>query len=383
MINQGYNVFDPNIKYLFMLKTISSIRVTYYLIYVVIVYISMVANVIHAQNNDSSFWPVQTWEIPFDYNSPTHEINYSRAELPKKRWNLCIAYPHLKDAYWLNVNYGMVEEANHLGVNFTLVEAGGYPNLERQRQQIVECTNKNVDALIIGTVSFEGLMEEILKIASRMPVLATVNDISNAGITAKSGVSWTEMGRVTGEFLAHRHPKESEPVNVAWFPGPQGAGWVKFIEDGFRQGIKDSSVEIVVTKWGDTGKEIQRTLVQEAMETYSDIDYIVGNALTAEAAISILLQLSRDQSVGIVSTYLTPAVYRGIRRGRILAAPTDAPVLQGRISINQAVRVLEGLPFVPHAGPQIRMITGQIEDAEIINDSLAPPTFTPSFVVKH
>ncbi len=212
------------------------------------------------------------------------------------------------------------------------------------------------------------------------PRVPTVNDIEDTGITAKSGVSWTTMGRVAGEYLAQRHKTGSEPVTVAWFPGPQGAGWVDFIEAGFKQGLKDSAIEIVVTKWGDTGKEIQRTLVQEVLESHPKVDYIVGNALMAEAAISTLRNRKLENQIKVVSTYFTPAVYRGIRRGRILAAPTDSPVMQGRISIDQAVASLEGRDIVKHAGPQIQMID-QFNWQEIdISDSLAPPTFLPTFV---
>jgi protein TorT len=48
-------------------------------------------------------------------------------------------------------------------------------------------------------------------------------------------------------------------------------------------------VKIVVTKWGYIGKENRRTLVQEVFESHPDVDYIVGKALMAEAAISTLL----------------------------------------------------------------------------------------------
>ena len=213
-----------------------------------------------------------------------------------------------------------------------------------------------------------------------MPVLATVNDIDDNGITAKSGVSWTTMGRVAGEYLAQKHGAGTEPVTVAWFPGPQGAGWVDFIETGFKLGLRDSAVEIVVTKWGDTGKEIQRTLVQEVLESHPQVDYIVGNALMAEAAISTLRNRKLDSRIKVVSTYFTPAVYRGIRRGRILAAPTDAPVMQGRISIDQVVRILEGREVIKHTGPQIQMIDQNNWQDFDISNSLAPPSFLPTFV---
>jgi len=325
-------------------------------------------------------WRLETWSIPFDYSSKSHIIDYQPTTPASRVWHLCIAYPHLKDAYWLNVNYGMVQEAQRLGVAFTLVEAGGYPNLERQRQQIEQCTAEGADALIVGAVSYRGLNESILKIAKTMPVLATVNDIEDVGITAKAGVSWTKMGRVAGEYLANKHKAGSETVTVAWFPGPHGAGWVDFIEAGFKRGLEGSAVKIVVTKWGDTGKEIQRTLVQEVLESHPQVDYIVGNALMAEAAISTLRNRHLENQIKIVSTYFTPAVYRGIRRGRILAAPTDSPVMQGRISIDQAVRILEGRELIKHIGPQIQMIDSQNWQDFDISGSLAPPSFLPTFV---
>ncbi len=326
-------------------------------------------------------WQLESWSVPFDYSSESSIINYQPTKPASRQWRLCISYPHLKDAYWFNVNYGMVEEAKRLGVAFTLVEAGGYLNLERQRQQIEQCTaDENTDALIVGTVSFQGLNDSIARISESIPVLATVNDIADIGITAKSGVSWTTMGRVAGEYLADRHRAGTDPVTVAWFPGPQGAGWVDFIEDGFKRGLKDSAVEVVVTKWGDTGKEIQRTLVQEVLESHPQVDYIVGNALMAEAAISTLRNRKLENQIQIVSTYFTPAVYRGIRRGRILAAPTDSPVMQGRISIDQAVRILEGRDIVKHTGPNIEMIDQDNWQEFDISQSLAPPSFLPTFV---
>lgn len=54
---------------------------------------------------------------------------------------ICAIYPHLKDSYWLSVNYGMVSEAEKLGVDLRVLEAGGYPNKTRQEQQLALCTS--------------------------------------------------------------------------------------------------------------------------------------------------------------------------------------------------------------------------------------------------
>ena len=215
-----------------------------------------------------------------------------------------------------------------------------------------------------------------------MPVTAVVNDIADPGISAKTGVSWTIMGSSIGEYLARQHPKGSAPVKVAWFPGPEGSGWVPFVEAGFREALEASSAEIVVTKYGDTGREIQLILLEEALEERPDVDYIVGSAVTAEVAVSALRARGWLGRIGILADYFTHAVYRGIKRRRIQAAPTDFPVIQGRLGIEQAVRLLEGRLDLVHLGPAIRLVDLDNVDELGTGTSLAPASFTPRFVVE-
>ncbi len=332
-------------------------------------------------NAEDETWLLETWATPFDYTSESRTIDYAPLASATRKWRICASYPHLKDAYWLSVNYGMVEEARRLGVELSVVEAGGYPNVSRQIAQILECTSKGTDILVVGTVSFDGLTDTILEIAKRIPVVSVVNDIADPGIAAKTGVSWITMGRLTGEYLARKHPRGSAPVKVAWFPGPTGSGWVPFVEEGFRTALEASSAEIVLTKYGDTGKEIQLILIEEALEERPDVDYIVGSAVTAEAAVSVLRARGLTKRIQILADYFTHALYRGLKRRKILAAPTDFPVVQGRLGIEQAVRVLEGQLTFKHVGPAIKLVDVDNVDEIGTEGSLAPATFAPTFRV--
>lgn len=326
-------------------------------------------------------WPLIAPTVPFDDASPFAPLDYVALDRAAQPWRICILYPHLKDAYWLSVNYGMVEEARRLGVSFDLFEAGGYPNIDRQREQLAACADDDFDAVILGTVSYDGLTEEVERIAARKPVIATVNDIDDRGIKAKASVPWREMGAAAGRFIAGLHPSGSAAVNVAWFPGPAGAGWVPFVEEGFRAELAKSSARLIATKYGDTGLEQQVLLVEEVLDAAQEVDYLVGSGPMAEAAVSILRARGRTADVGIVSTYLSHAVYRGITRGRILAAPTDFPVVQGRLSVEMAVRAIEGKLTVAHAGPRIEIVTSGSAKSIGTNGSLAPASFVPVFAM--
>lgn len=320
------------------------------------------------------------WEPPYSYSGLAIPLPYQPSALPSKSWSLCVVFPHVKDAYWLAVDYGMVEEARRLGVKLRILEAWGYGNLQRQRSLLQDCAAmKDVDAIILGSVSFAGLSDTLKTISRHKPVFATVNDIANDGLSGKVGVPWYDMGHLIGHYLVKRHQTSSTSIPIAWFPGPRAAGWVPFVDQGFRDAIKNTTIKIVTTGWGDTDKSVQRNLVQVALGKHPDIRYLVGNAMMAEAAVSILREKGLEQKKGILSTYFTPGVYRGIARHKILAAPTDLPVLQGRLSIAQAVDKLEGRNYTRHIGPVIQVVDHETLQTLDLEESISPPTFSPQF----
>jgi protein TorT len=289
----------------------------------------------------------------------------------------------MKDAYWMAVDYGIADEAKRLGVKMDLVEAGGYTNLNKQISQIEDCVANGAEAVIIGAISYDGLNNLVAEVRYKgIPVIDVINGMSSPQLSAKSLVSFGEMGFKAGEYLASLHPKGSPAVKVGWFPGPAGAGWVEAGNKGFREAIIGSAVEVVETKYGDTGKEVQMKLVEDTLQTYPDIKYIVGTAVTAEAAVGILRSRGLEGQVEIMSYYFTPGVYQGIKRGQILGAPTDSTVVQGKIAVDQAVRILEGQPYQKHVGPKLFVIDSANVNSFDRSLALAPDSFKPVFRVE-
>ncbi|MCP3936739.1 MAG: TMAO reductase system periplasmic protein TorT [Actinomycetia bacterium] len=324
-------------------------------------------------------YEVEVWSIPGDATSPRTTLNYEPVTATQS-WNICVSFPHMKDAYWLGVNYGAAEESARQGVQMTLVEAGGYTNLDTQISQIEDCVQNGADAVVIGAISFDGLNNLVDQIAADdIPVIDIINGMSSENLTAKSLVSFGEMGANACGWLADHVGDES--ATIAWFPGPAGAGWVEAGDAGCVGALEGTTVEIVDTKFGDTGKEAQSALIEDALAANPDIDYIVGTAVTAEAATSILRDRGLEDQIGVVSYYFTPGVYEGLQNGRILAAPTDSPVIQARIAIDQAVRALEGLDFEEHVGPELFVVDSDSVGSFDSSSTLAPDGFDPVFSV--
>jgi protein TorT len=282
--------------------------------------------------------------------------------LPKaditKQWNICASLPHLKDAYWLAVNYGLVEEAKRAGATLQVFEAGGYTNLSKQISQLDNCVSQGANAVVIGGISYDGLNAKVDEFVGKdIPVIDILNGISSEKVSGHALVNFYDMGFQVGKYLAGL----DKAVKVAWFPGPPGAGWVESANTGFKDAIKGSKVEVLATKYGDTGKEVQLALIENALQTYDQIDYIAGTAVTAEAAVSALQERNLTDKVKILADYMIPSTHKLIEDGQIACAPTDQPVVQARMGIDMAVRLLEGKELdegYGRVGPQVQLVCG-------------------------
>ncbi|NVD07866.1 TMAO reductase system periplasmic protein TorT [Vibrio sp. JPW-9-11-11] len=298
---------------------------------------------------------------------------------------LCAVYPHLKDSYWLSVNYGMVDEARVQGVDLRVLEAGGYPNLDKQREQLELCTEWQADAIILGTVAPDLYAQSLKYEVNQTPVFATVNKLitdqeNQSVVKGEVGVDWYWMGYYAGEYLKKKHPKGSGIVEIALLPGPKSSGGTKPVIQGFYSAIQNSDIEIKETYWADNDKELQRNLVQQVIEQ-SDVQYIVGSAVAIEAAVSELRSSGKQQQIGLISTYLSHGVYRGLLRNRIEFAPSDKMVLQGRLSVKQAVRYLRNQPYEHVQAPIIEPLTPTQLSPEVIANSLSPSEYRPTFYI--
>lgn len=325
-------------------------------------------------------FPVDVWDPPFNQQRQHSRKQYVPLTHAGKPWQLCTSIPHLKDDYWLAVNFALIQEARRLGVRLNLFEAGGYEKLETQKRQIAECVKKGADGLIVGAISADGLNDLIASYAERgVPVVDLINGVSSKAIAARAAADFYDMGFAAGQALRKLASADGRPVRIGWFPGPKGAAWVSAGDDGFRAAVKGAKITIVETSFGDTGLAEQTKLLKAVLDQHKDVDYIVGTAVTAEAAVPVLRERKMSARTKVLSYYFGAGVYRGMQRGTIVAAPTDQPALQAKLSVDLMVRILEKKDYLKHvAAPVILVDSGSLAQFDL-GSSLAPPGFRPIF----
>ena len=143
----------------------------------------------------------------------------------KKKYHICVSFPHLKDSYWVGVAYGIISEGKRLKQKITLFEAGGYTNLATQLNQVDDCITNKGEALIIGPISSNGNAKQIDMIRAKgIPVVVLVTGI-NTEVDANSLQSFIHMGYTSCKWVADQEQFNDKKTNIVWFPGPPGAGW--------------------------------------------------------------------------------------------------------------------------------------------------------------
>ena len=345
----------------------------------------MVAITVSPVQAQKAWYPVEVdvWNPPFNDTRQREQKLYTPLESAQKKWRIQVFIPHLKDDYWLGVNYGLIHEARRLEVSLSIFEAGGYDKLDVQRRQIENAIAESPDGLIIGAISLDGLNDLVKKASDKgIPVLDLINGMSSPHIAARAAVSFWDMGFQAGSYLRRLQENRGQPLKLAWFPGPDGAGWVKAGDAGLRSAIAGGAIEILDSRYGDTGSAAQAKLVEASLSQYADdLDCIIGTAVTAEASVKILRRRALADRIKILSYYYSPGVHRGIRRGDITAAPSDLTVLQARIAVDVMVRILEKKDYYKHVAPRVTVVDRDNIRSWDTSTTLAPRGFRPIFSI--
>lgn len=318
-----------------------------------------------------------------DFNDVSKQVDdeWVLSDKTSGDWSLCVSLPTLKDPYWLAANYGLITQAERLGVQMTILDAGGYDQLPKQISDLEDCVASGADAILVAAVSGEGVQAKIDQImADGIPVFEAMNRIGSPNITGRATQDFYPMGQAAARRLLKS--VGNEPTRIAWFPGPEGAAWAVRADQGFKDVLKGTSVDVVATKWGDTDRGEQTRLVEDTLQAESDLDWIIGVAPAAESAHGPLVEAGRDSEIKVASTYQTPGVADAVRQGTVYNSGNDNVVWVAAIAVDMAVRHLDGENMTgTEVWPKPTEFSFESPVDPINNPGFAPAGFKPVFKV--
>ncbi|QYJ75824.1 TMAO reductase system periplasmic protein TorT [Shewanella sp. FJAT-52076] len=268
-------------------------------------------------------------------------------------WRICALLPHGKDHYWWGVAWGLSQEAARLGVEIGIYDAGGYDKLAEQKRQLKHCHRLKADGYIIAAIAADGLSAEVdLLMADGIPVIDLVNGM-NSQVSSRSLVSFADMAAAAAQYMLTTEP--NRPLNLAWFPGPDGAAWVRDAETGLAEAIVGEDVRLVHGGYGMTETFVQADLVRGLVSGIQP-EYIIANAVAATVAAKYFGKRGKTK---VIAFYSNPQTIELVRDGTLQATVTDSPVLQARVSVDLAVKWLEQGSAPRLVSPVIQVLTSE------------------------
>ncbi|HEY5717981.1 MAG TPA: TMAO reductase system periplasmic protein TorT [Motiliproteus sp.] len=302
-------------------------------------------------------------------------VNIQLLQSAQRPWSLCVILPNLRDSYWSLVRYGVESEAHALNLSLTLIEAHGYDAIEQQRELIQKrCLDTPHDALILAAVDHSALNGVVREVrAAGLPVIDLINGISAPEVSARVAVDYGDLANALGHYMVEHFVHGQ----VLWQPGPEGSHWTLDADNGFKRAIAGSSLTVAHSYRARPFVREQREQLQQLAQQVR-FNRVAGTAVTAEAAVSLRDQL--PSGTEIFSYYYNPRIHRLIGCGRIKAALYDYPALQGRVAVDQAVRVLERQPFEFHLASDWLLLTADNLDQTLV-PFLTPPDLMDELTV--
>lgn len=334
-----------------------------------------------AGNASAEDWSFPAYHVVAGRNVPAQWTPLPPAKITK-RWKLCVLFPHLKDPYWLAANYGIVQEVLRDRLSMQLFHAEGYEHIDQQLQQMSDCIDQGFDAIVLGAIDSEKVGPLVRKATAKgIPVIDLVNGVNDSKVAAHALVSFYDLAFQTAQYIVKNFDKDSP--RIGFFPGLPGSNWSDDAVRGFSDGLKGSNAKIVVTTRVDNGLSRQLAAINDALTAYPEMNFIVGVDIAAQAAATAVRTVQKSDRIKILAFDLIPGVHQDIMNGLTEASPSDFTVIQARMAVDMAVRVLEKQPLpAKKAGPVPQMFTKDAAGKFSWNTMFAPRDFKAVYSIK-
>jgi protein TorT len=286
----------------------------------------------------------------------------------------------------LGANYGLVEEAKRQGVKLTILEAGSYDNLNKQVSQYDDAIQMGAQAIITSVISEGGMNKKFKEGMEKSIVnIGMINPIKEAPLDGKVFNDVVFGGQAAADVVIEEF-KDKDKVRVVIFPGPAGSGWAEDLTKAFRERLEakvPGKFEILAETYGDAGKSVQLKLVEDALQTYDNIDLLYGCNPMAEVAVNLVKEAGLSGKTKIMASYETPGLLPAIRAGEVLGMISEQNVAISKICLDLAVRALEKKPtgFGNFLQPLATAITNSNIKTIPMDWCYAPDNFNPVFKV--
>ena len=262
----------------------------------------------------------------------------------KRPYRVAFAAVHFIDDYWKGVAYGILDEADKSGVTVVRVlSAGGYGKLPEQISELGTLAALDVDAVIIGAVSFDGLQRPLKQLADKGVKLVAMDlTVNSPDIALRVGQDQVQIGEAISKYICD----QNRNAKVITIPGPAGVEWTAERLEGVKRGAADcKGMQLLgnVMK-GSTTLEDGQSQAADLLIKYPDADFIYAAADNLGTGAAEAAKRSGAKAKVITSS-ITDNTVKLMEAGQIAMVISEPAVLIGRATLQYTIRLLNGDPL--------------------------------------
>lgn len=277
-----------------------------------------------------------------------------------KEITLGLAMPAISTAFWVSMDYGVLDEAKKLGVKVIAVDAGGFDQSAKQIQQIQTLIQRRVDVLLVGATDSKAVAPAVDQaVAQGIPVIGLSSLPATDKLAVKVGADHYGMGAFDAECLGAALGGQGQ---VAIMAGPPGVNWAQDRDKGFKETLaqKFPNIKIVAEQLGPSERNQGVTLMQEWLQAFPNLKgvFAVTDDLGAGAA-DALSAAGKTGQVKIATANLSQVGEQYLKEGKIACEAAQAVVQQGREAVRAAVALVRHQPYQKEIKTQAIGVTAE------------------------
>lgn len=259
----------------------------------------------------------------------------------KEPYRIAFSAVHFVDGYWKGVAYGILDEAEKAGVEIVrITSAGGYGNLQQQIAQLEALAALDLDALIIGAATFDGLRRPLRTLAENgVKIIAMDLSVNSPDVAFRVGQNQTDIGRAMGDYICSKDPD----ALVITIPGPAGVEWTAERLRGVKAAAENCpGMTLVGNEFkASTLLEDGQSQAADLLTVYPDADYIYAAAVSLGTGAARAIERAGSKAK-VVTGGFTDNTAELMEDGLIDMVVSEPGILIGRMNLQYAVRALNG-----------------------------------------
>ncbi len=243
----------------------------------------------------------------------------------------------IADPNWETVWLAAQQAAKDFGVEVSLIPAPCQTCTDAQIKAVSTLVEPGkVDGLIIGAVDSVALGPVVEKVAaSGVPVVAIDTPLSSDRLLTFVSFDNTAGGKAVGAWVAKQLQNKGQ---VAILNGPLEQQNARDRRNGFLEGLKQGSIEVVATADAKWDTETAQKITKEWLQRYPQLNAIV--AANDRMALGASLAAG-NKKVLITGFDALDVALEAIRKGQLGATVSQGFDRQSRLAVQLLIRHLE------------------------------------------